>query len=161
MRIFLRQVLPAGPAPQNPENPFQHATILDPRTATLPVLARLGKQGSNVLPLHFRQQRTRPGHQPSFGAADFVYLSSEKTQLPSFQGPVLGYATASTLFVEVHPMLQPEAHGEMQVFFVRKWFRANGRVMLIAGLGETEQPVFRVFRTMAALNLVGDTERVN
>src|SRR2546425_452142 len=68
---------------------------LDPRTATLAVLARFGKQGSDFLPLHFRQQRTRPGHRPSFGAADFAYLSSEKTQLPSFQEPVLGYATAS------------------------------------------------------------------
>src|SRR5258707_8723988 len=98
MRILLGQVLPAGPTPENPENPFQHATVLDPRTATLAVLERFGKQGSDFLPLHFRQQRPRPGHRPSFGAADFAYLSSEKTQLPSFQEPVLGYATASNDF---------------------------------------------------------------
>src|ERR1700686_1240392 len=30
MRIFLRQVLPAGTAPQNPENPFEHPLVLDP-----------------------------------------------------------------------------------------------------------------------------------
>src|SRR5436309_2563303 len=98
MRILLGQVLPSCPAPQNPQNAIQHATALDPRTATLAVLARFGKQGSDFLPLHFRQQRTRPGHRPSFGAADFAYLSSEKTQLPSFQEPVLGYATASSEF---------------------------------------------------------------
>src|SRR6266446_2065105 len=95
MRILLGQVLPASTAPQNPQNPFQDTAVVDPRTATLAVLARLGKQGSDFLPLHFRQQRTRPGHRPSFGAADFAYLASEKTQLPSFQEPVLGYATAS------------------------------------------------------------------
>src|SRR5216683_6716258 len=95
MRILLGQVLPASTAPQNPQNPFQDTAVVDPRTATLAVLARFGKQGSDFLPLHFRQQRTRPGHRPSFGAADFAYLASEKTQLPSFQEPVLGYATAS------------------------------------------------------------------
>src|SRR6267378_2085030 len=95
MRILLGQVLPSCPAPQNPQNAIQHATVLDPRAATLAVLARFGKQGSDFLPLHFRQQRTRSGHRPSFGAAEIAYLSSEKTQLPSFQEPVLGYATAS------------------------------------------------------------------
>jgi hypothetical protein len=30
------------------------------------------------------------------GAADSPYLSSQKIQLPSFQDPVLGYATASS-----------------------------------------------------------------
>src|SRR3989442_1474985 len=80
-------------APQNPENPFQHTAVLDPRAATLAMLARFGKQGSNFLPLHFRQQRTLSGHRPSLGAAGSAYLSSEKTQLPSFQEPVLGYAT--------------------------------------------------------------------
>src|SRR5258707_3952012 len=98
MRILLGQVLPASTAPQNPQNPFQDTAVVDPRTATLAVLARFGKQGSDFLPLHFRQQRTRPGHRPSFGAADFAYLASEKTQLPSFQEPVLGYATASNHF---------------------------------------------------------------
>src|ERR1700716_1363047 len=95
MRIFLRQVLPAGPTPQNPENPFQHTAVLGPRAATAAILARFGKQGRDFLPLRFAQQRTRSGHRPSFGAADFACLSSEKTQLPSFQEPVLGYATAS------------------------------------------------------------------
>src|SRR6202521_4747668 len=97
MRIFLRQVLPAGPAPKNPENPFQHTAVLDPRAATTAILARFRKQGRDFLPLHFAQQRTRSGHRPSLGAADSAYLSSENTQLPSFQGPVLGYATASSL----------------------------------------------------------------
>src|SRR6266705_6736288 len=96
MRIFLRQVLPAGPPPQNPENPFQHPAILDPRATTTAILARFRKQGRDFLPLRFAQQRTRSGHRPSLGAADSAYLSSEKTQLPSFQGPVLGYATASS-----------------------------------------------------------------
>src|SRR6202165_2050630 len=95
MRIFLRQVLPAAPTPQNPENPFQHTAVLDPRAATTAILARFRKQGRDFLPLHFAQQRTRSGHRPSLGAADSAYLSFENTQLPSFQGPVLGYATAS------------------------------------------------------------------
>src|SRR6266436_1651743 len=103
MRILLGQVLPASTAPQNPQNPFQDTAVVDPRTATLAVLARFGKQGSDFLPLHFRQQRTRPGHRPSFGAADFAYLASEKTQLPSFQEPVLGYATASRLACPLAP----------------------------------------------------------
>jgi len=58
-------------------------------------LGRLGEQGRDLLPLRFGQQRSRSGHRPSFGAADSPYLSSQKTQLPSFQDPVLGYATAS------------------------------------------------------------------
>src|SRR6266446_4342870 len=109
MRILLGQVLPASTAPQNPQNPFQDTAVVDPRTATLAVLARLGKQGSDFLPLHFRQQRTRPGHRPSFGAADFAYLASEKTQLPSFQEPVLGYATASKMpaYRPTAPQLAP------------------------------------------------------
>src|SRR5258708_27307041 len=61
------------------------------------MFAWLGEQGSDFLPLHFRQQRTRTGHWPSFGAADFAYRSSEKTQLPSFQNSLLGYATACKL----------------------------------------------------------------
>src|SRR5258708_15413360 len=99
MRIFLRQVLPAGPTPQNPENPFQHTAVLDPRAATAAILARFRKQGRDFLPLRFAQQRSRSGHRPSLGAADSAYLSFEQTQLPSFQGPVLGYATASTVLV--------------------------------------------------------------
>src|SRR2546425_3406909 len=111
MRILLGQVLPSCPAPQNPQNAIQHATALGPRTATLAVLARFGKQGSDFLPLHFRQQRTRPGHRPSFGAADFAYLSSEKTQLPSFQEPVLGYATASSQRDELRNLRGNESAG--------------------------------------------------
>src|SRR6266850_5497085 len=95
MRKFLWHVLPASPAPQNPQNPFQHTAVLDPRTTTLALLGRLGEQGRDLLPLLFGQQRTRSGHRPSFGAADSPYLSSQKIQLPSFQDPVLGYATAS------------------------------------------------------------------
>src|SRR6266446_9894773 len=95
MRILLGQVLPASTAPQNPQNPFQDTAVVDPRTATLAVLARFGKQGSDFLPLRFGQQRTRPGHRPSFGAADFAYRSFRKTQPSFFQTLVLGYATAS------------------------------------------------------------------
>src|SRR6266403_3674134 len=95
MRILLRQVLPAGPAPQNPENPFQHTAVLDPRAATTAILARFREQRRDFLPLRFGQQRTRSAHRPSLGAAAFAYLASAKIQLPSFQGLVLGYATAS------------------------------------------------------------------
>ena len=49
MRIFLRQVLPAGSAPQNPENPFQHTAVLDPRTATTAILARLWNDWRSAL----------------------------------------------------------------------------------------------------------------
>ncbi|HEV2520736.1 MAG TPA: hypothetical protein VGT24_00025, partial [Candidatus Acidoferrales bacterium] len=52
------------------------------------------EQGRDFLPLRFGQQRTAPRHRPSFGAADFAYLSSEKTQPSSFQELVSGYATA-------------------------------------------------------------------
>jgi hypothetical protein len=98
MREFLGQVLPASPASQNPQNPFQHTTIRNPGTTTFALLGRLGEQGRDLLPLRFGQQRTRSGHRPSLGAADSPYLSSQKIQLPSFQDPVLGYATASSQF---------------------------------------------------------------
>src|SRR5271165_5806105 len=32
MREFLRQILPASPTAENPQNPFQHTAVLDPRT---------------------------------------------------------------------------------------------------------------------------------
>src|ERR1700694_2213441 len=98
MREFLWQVLPASPAAQNPQNPFQHATVLNPGTTALALFGRLGEQGRDLLPLRFGQQRTRSGHRPSLGAADSPYLPSQKIQLPSFQDPVLGYATASRRF---------------------------------------------------------------
>src|SRR3977135_3286614 len=62
MREFLRQILPASPAPQNPQNSFQHTAILDPRTTTLALLGRLGEQGRDFLPLRFGQQRSGPRH---------------------------------------------------------------------------------------------------
>src|ERR1700674_4776855 len=96
MREFLRQVLSSSPAPQNPQNPFQHMTVLNPGTTALALFGRLGEHGRDLLPLRFGQQRTRSGHRPSFGAADSAYLSSQKIQLPSFQDPVLSYATASS-----------------------------------------------------------------
>src|ERR1039457_6970364 len=67
MREFLRQVLPTSPAPENPQNPFQHTAVFDPRAATLALPGWLGKQ------------RTRPRHRPSFGAADSAYLSFPHT----------------------------------------------------------------------------------
>src|SRR6202166_4341580 len=100
MREFLRQVLPASPAPQNPQNPFQRMTVLNPGATALALFGRLGEQGRDLLPLRFGQQRTRSGHRPSFGAADSPYLSFQKAQLPSFQNPVLGYATASSTRVQ-------------------------------------------------------------
>src|ERR1700681_2700984 len=102
---FLWQVLPASPAPQNPQNPFQHRTVLNPGTTALALLGRLGEQGRDLLPLRFGQQRTRSGHRPSLGAADSAYLSSQKIQLPSFQDAVSGYATASSLFHSRSPFL--------------------------------------------------------
>jgi len=80
MREFLRQVLPASPAPENPQNPFQHTAVLNPRTTTLALFGRFGEQGRNFLPLRFGQQRTGPRHRASFGAADFAYLPFLKTQ---------------------------------------------------------------------------------
>src|ERR1700680_41468 len=80
MREFLRQVLPASPAAQNPQNPFQYTAVLDPRTTTVALFGRLGEQGRDFLPLRFGQQRTGPRHRPSFGAADFAYLPFSSTQ---------------------------------------------------------------------------------
>src|SRR6202162_5644772 len=99
MREFLRQVLPASPAPENPQNPFQHTAVLDPRTTALALFGRLGEQGGDLVPLRFAQQRTRSGHRPSFGAADLAYLIFSKTQPSSFQGLVHGCATASSCWV--------------------------------------------------------------
>src|SRR6202163_4116357 len=96
MREFLRQVLPASPAPQNPQNPFQHTTVGNPGATAFALFGRLGEQGRDLLPLRFGQQRTRSGHRPSLGAAHSPYLSSQKIQLPSFQDAVSGYATASS-----------------------------------------------------------------
>src|SRR5258707_13445693 len=76
MREFLRQVLPASPAPQNPHNPFQHTTVRNPGTTALALFLRVGEQGRDLLPLRFGQQRTRSGHRPSLGAADSPYPSS-------------------------------------------------------------------------------------
>src|SRR6266581_972774 len=97
MRIFLRQVLPAGARPQNPQNSFQHTAIVSPRAATLTVLERLGEQRRDFLPLRFGQQRSRPCHRPSLGAADSAYASFSETQPPSFQRIVHSYATASSV----------------------------------------------------------------
>src|ERR1700726_2990524 len=37
---LLRQILPASPAAENPQNPFQHAAVLDPRTTALALFGR-------------------------------------------------------------------------------------------------------------------------
>jgi hypothetical protein len=100
MRELLWQVLPASPAPQNPQNPFQHTAVLDPRTTTLAWFGRLGEQRGDLLPLRFGQQWTRPRHSSSFGAADPVYLLFSKTQPSSFQWLVQGCATASSKLCE-------------------------------------------------------------
>src|SRR5216684_3085292 len=70
--------------------------VVDPRAATTAILARFREQGRDFLPLRFGQQRTRPRHRPSLGAADSPYRSFRKTQPSFFQTLVLGYATAST-----------------------------------------------------------------
>ncbi|OLE56731.1 MAG: hypothetical protein AUG13_07550 [Chloroflexi bacterium 13_1_20CM_2_59_7] len=91
MRILLGQVLPASTAPQNPQNPFQDTAVVDPRAATTAILARFREQGRDFLPLRFGQQRTRPRHRPSRGAADSPYRSFRKTQ-PSFFQTLPGLA---------------------------------------------------------------------
>src|SRR6516164_625847 len=55
MGIFLRQILPASTAPQDPENSFQHATILYPRAATLARPGWFREQRRDFLPLRFGQ----------------------------------------------------------------------------------------------------------
>jgi len=100
--------LASEPRSAESTDPFQHLTIRNPRTTTLALFGRLGKQGRDLLPLRFGQQRTRSGHRPSFGAADSPYLSSQKTQLPSFHYPVLGCATASSEFEFFHGVVLPE-----------------------------------------------------
>src|SRR3984893_647852 len=98
MRECLRRVLPASPAAQNPQNPFQYTAVLDPRTTTVALFGRLGEQGRDFLPLRFGQQRTGPRHRPSFGAADFAYLPFPNTQPLSFQWLVQRCATASSFY---------------------------------------------------------------
>jgi len=95
MRILLRQILPASTAPQNPQNPFQHTTVVDLWATTLAVSGWLGEQGRDFLPLRFGQQRSRPCHRPSLGAADSAYRSFQISQLPSSQWLVPGCTTAS------------------------------------------------------------------
>jgi len=83
MREFLRHVLPASPAPQNPQNPSSTRRFsIHGRHPC--VVGRLGsKARSSATAL---RSATHPiGHRPSFGAADSPYLSSQKTQLPSFR----------------------------------------------------------------------------
>src|SRR5258708_30404407 len=70
VREFLRQVLPASPAPQNPQNPFQHTAVLDPRTTALAFLGRPVEQGLDLVSLLLGQPLTGSGHRPSLGAAD-------------------------------------------------------------------------------------------
>jgi hypothetical protein len=93
--MLFRQVLLTGAAPKNSLNLFRNTTVLDPRVATLVVLG--GEQGRDLLPMHVAQQRIGPRYRPSFGAADLVYLSSDKSQPPSFHRLVLGYTTASAI----------------------------------------------------------------
>src|SRR6266571_5381722 len=99
MGILFRQVLPPSAAAQNPQNPFQHTTALDPRATALAVFGRFREQGRDFLPLRFGQQRTGPRHRPSLGAAGLGYPSFPKTQPLSFQKLVSGCATASK---EIH-----------------------------------------------------------
>src|SRR5580704_19154490 len=80
VREFLWQNLPASPAAENPQNPFQHTAVLDPRTTALALFGRPGKQRGDLFPLRFGQQRSRPRHPSSFGAADLAYLPFSKTQ---------------------------------------------------------------------------------
>jgi hypothetical protein len=58
MREFLRQILPTSPTAENPQNPFQHLAVFDPRATALALVAWFGEQGRNFLPLRFGQQRT-------------------------------------------------------------------------------------------------------
>jgi hypothetical protein len=39
--------LPASPAPQNPQNPFQHMPVLDPRTTALALHLWIALEGRN------------------------------------------------------------------------------------------------------------------
>src|SRR5207245_7288280 len=96
MGILFRQVLPPSAAAQNPQNPFQHTTALDPRATALAVFGRFREQGRDFLPLRFGQQRTGPRHRPSLGAAGLGYPSFPKTQPLSFQKLVSGCATAAS-----------------------------------------------------------------
>src|SRR5271169_3294239 len=114
MREFLWQVLPASPAPQNPQNPFQHTAVRNPGTTAFALFGRLGEQGRDLLPLRFGQQCTRSGHRPSLGAADSPYRSSQKIQPPSFQDPVLGYATASKQTIDRKRIVSP-AHQKHEI----------------------------------------------
>src|ERR1700741_664348 len=74
--------LPASAAAKNPQNPFQHTTVVDPRTTALAVFAWLGEQERDFLPLRFARQRPRPCYRPLPGAADFAYRSFQKPQPP-------------------------------------------------------------------------------
>src|SRR5882672_8318723 len=74
-REFVRQILPASAAAQNPQNPFENFAILGSRPATVPGIARFRQQRSDLLPLGVGQQTTVSRHEASLGAAAPTYLA--------------------------------------------------------------------------------------
>ncbi|HVB56151.1 MAG TPA: hypothetical protein VNE63_06960, partial [Candidatus Acidoferrales bacterium] len=83
---FLRQVLPASPAPQNPQNPFQHTVVFDPRTTALALFGRLGEQGRDFLPLCFGQQRTDRAIGPPSALLTLLIFHFQKLNQHHFNG---------------------------------------------------------------------------
>src|SRR5712692_1301517 len=65
MRKFFRQILPASPAAQNPQNAFQYFAVIRTRASAARALRLLREQGPDLFPLRLGQRPTVSRHRPS------------------------------------------------------------------------------------------------
>src|SRR6266404_592705 len=70
-----RQITPASPAAQNPQDAFQHFAVVGRRSSALGAFPSFREQGPDLFPLGIGQQPTVSRHRPSLGAADLAYHS--------------------------------------------------------------------------------------
>ena len=94
---LFRQILPANPAAQNPQNAFEDLAVGGARPSAASPRTWTRKQGPDLLPLGVGQQTTVSRHRPSIGAADLVYLAFPSTQLPQNSGFAPSFETASNV----------------------------------------------------------------
>jgi hypothetical protein len=66
-----------------------------------------------------------------------------------------------TLFVEIHPMFEPEARHDVQVFLIRERLGGNFGIVLVSRASVLKKPVFGIFRAVAPFQFVCYSKRVN